>query len=263
MGNEVENKTTKKWISEGIIIATSPIVAYLFTYEYEAGFCNVFGIPVQFISIDLATTFFVILGLYTLFFNMLLFGNLIFMFLDKSHPIYRRLTITLVFFLLFFLAPIYLYGIHMWREWIWFACIFGFLALLLFVFPLLTQRHKGSFIDKLQAQAEVDRQPVTILDYLFLSLGLKVTLIISSLLIGLLLSGLMGRASAIKQNEFLVTSSSPELVVLRIYKDKLICAPFERTTKKIQKSFIILKAGDDPKLMLRSEKVGPLTLEKQ
>jgi hypothetical protein len=65
-----------------------------------------------------------------------------------------------------------------------------------------------------------------------------------------------------KEKEFLVLASSPDTVVLRIYGDNIICAPFNRSAKEMQRSFIIHKVGETPPLELRLEKIGPLVLKK-
>ena len=74
----------------------------------------------------------------------------------------------------------------------------------------------------------------------------------------LVISNNAGDAAALKQEEFLVANTSPEMVVLRIYGDHLICAPFDRATKEAQRSYSVLNVADDPQLMVRLEKVGPL-----
>jgi len=45
--------------------------------------------------------------------------------------------------------------------------------------------------------------------------------------------------------------------MLGIYGDSLITAPFNRTAKSVEQTFVILKTGD-PNLMLKLERIGPL-----
>jgi len=63
------------------------------------------------------------------------------------------------------------------------------------------------------------------------------------------------------KQEFLVPVSSPDSVVLSSFGEYLIVAPFDRKTKAVERSFSILKKGEDPKLLLRWELVGPLRLK--
>ncbi|HEX8144645.1 MAG TPA: hypothetical protein VF553_18905 [Pyrinomonadaceae bacterium] len=72
------------------------------------------------------------------------------------------------------------------------------------------------------------------------------------------LTFVVGQAEAINQRNFLVINTSPEMAVLRIYGDNMSCAPFNRETKEVQKSFVIIKAADNPKHSFNLEDIGPL-----
>lgn len=78
-------------------------------------------------------------------------------------------------------------------------------------------------------------------------------------LLALALGFFFGKNDAQKKVEFLVINSTPEQVVLKIYDDKLITAPFDRKTKTIERIFLIGKVGSDSHLMYSLENVGPLT----
>jgi hypothetical protein len=70
----------------------------------------------------------------------------------------------------------------------------------------------------------------------------------------------MGAANAGRQTEFLVSHSSPQTIILRIYGDNLIGAPFDEKTKSVKSSFFVFKITSDYQKELSLEKVGPLTL---
>jgi hypothetical protein len=61
------------------------------------------------------------------------------------------------------------------------------------------------------------------------------------------------------QDSFLVPVGAPDTVVLKIYGDKVITAPFSRSTRAVESKFKILKPDSG---QLQWEKVGPLHLEK-
>jgi hypothetical protein len=67
-----------------------------------------------------------------------------------------------------------------------------------------------------------------------------------------------GSAAALRQTEFMVTNTVPEMVVLQIYGDNMICAPFDRNAKEVQRRFSIIKMASDSKLVLSLENIGPL-----
>jgi hypothetical protein len=56
-------------------------------------------------------------------------------------------------------------------------------------------------------------------------------------------------------------SQRPEVVVLRIYGEYLITAPFDRSTREFEKKLYLLKISDMTKLPLTLEKVGPLKVK--
>ncbi len=85
------------------------------------------------------------------------------------------------------------------------------------------------------------------------------TIILVLMFIALLfLSFSTGQIKAKSQDKFLIVHSVPETVVLRIYGDNLICAPFERERNQVTRSFVIRKMGDNPDIILNVEMVGPL-----
>jgi len=65
------------------------------------------------------------------------------------------------------------------------------------------------------------------------------------------------------KREFLVPAPPPDTVVLSSFGETMIIAPFDRKTREVERSFSILKKGEDPKLLLRWEVVGPLQLKTQ
>jgi hypothetical protein len=110
----------------------------------------------------------------------------------------------------------------------------------------------------LEAQEKIDSQVMDIFGLIRIKFGNETLVIITVFLLGLYIALSAGKAEATKQEEFLVTNTKPELVVLRIYGDNLICAPFDRKTGEVEESFSVLKNTGDPNLSLRFEKLGNL-----
>ena len=82
-----------------------------------------------------------------------------------------------------------------------------------------------------------------------------------ALLIVLGLGFFFGRTDALHHQEFLVANTTPETVVLKIYGENIVTAPFNRATKSVYKSFNILKLGHDKNLTLTLQNIGPLNSE--
>lgn len=83
--------------------------------------------------------------------------------------------------------------------------------------------------------------------------GLITLLLIVSISLGFV----FGYDDAKSKIDYLVANTHPESVVLKIYEDTLILAPFDRTSKIVYKSFTIRKLGEG-NLQLSTQAVGPL-----
>jgi hypothetical protein len=258
---ENEGQSAKSWITDGIMIAAITAFAYVLSFLYEAGFCTSFNIPLSFISLSLTTILTAAGGLFIVI--IMLFGviHILYMIgiLDTKNPVSLAFQRTTLFSLLL-LANVLLYG-RCWIGWIRTAGTLLFFLLLEFIFPLITQRGKGSYRDKLTAQVELEQEARSfgnILRTRFGNMGVIMFLIIWY---GLMTAHTAGRAQAHQQEEFLVIDHSPEVVVLRIYGEYLITAPFDRSTKEIEKKLYIFMLSDNSPTLLTLEKAGPLKVK--
>jgi hypothetical protein len=260
-----EEKPTSRWITEGLIITASPIVGYMLSFVYEMGFAGVFKIPPQLITISL-TTFFVATGslfmIALLLFQLSSLGFVVFSDLSTSDsPVYRRFVRLSPGFLFSVVLLLLTAGTHS-SAWIGVVGVWAIFIFLEFVFPCITQRDKVTYLEKLKAQDRLDRRRGDLLDYIAQRIGRPFITIMIFLGLITYLYYFAGYTTALKQSEFLVTDTSPERVVLRIYGDKMICAPFDRITRTVEKNFVILKMSEDPNVALHLEKIGPLSPEK-
>jgi len=247
---------------EGLLVATIPVVGYLLVFAYEAGFCGAFHIPLSFIALNPTMVFAVIAGLALSVAPLLWFANLVCMIgLDLRDPIARSL-IRLAIVAFLFLLPI---GINLkaWRESMWLLLLLAFFALLEFGLPLLTQRDKETYREKLLGQEAIETRVTDLFDVLGRRFGDLPVTIAMVMMVAIYVSNLAGRGQAKRQEEFLVLPSSPEVVVLRVYGDDLVCAQFDRITQEVQPHFFVIKRvtlPSEPRIQLNLEKVGPLRL---
>lgn len=238
------------------------MLGYVGAFAYEAGFARFFGAPLELINLDLKTFFIVSSALVGALFALFLLINLFVSLLprgDVRDPVYRaflRVFLSFLFLIVFF----YLSGDK--KEWWVFLLIFGVYTMFEFIWPLITQRGKGTYREKLIGQEQIEDGTRSIFDIIKQLIGKTGYLIFLGICIGLCITYFTGRYVASKQEEYFVLNTSPERVIIRIYGDKLITASFNRETKEVQKNIIILKVGEDPRLVLRLEKVGPLRLKK-
>lgn len=260
--NEEKKQKRKLPLSEGLIIAASSVIAYLFAFIYEAGFAKIFDIPLHFVTLSLTNVFITGGSLLLISLTLFILADLIFVifvsFLKSDSPIYRRLvklapmvffSIALLFFQINTALQAGLKGLI--ASWL-------LIAFFEFGFPLITQRHKASYRDKLEAQDQLVVQRETLRDYAVGLLGEGLYRTIYFLSLALVVTYVAGQSTALRQREFLVTATSPEMAVLRMYGDKMICAPFDRSTGEVERSFTVLRIAEDSGLTLHLERVGPL-----
>jgi hypothetical protein len=264
--NKQENKSSI--FTEAAWLAIASAVAYLSAFIYERGYVSYFGIPQEFINISLIHLLIFGAGILSLLWGVFAFFDVVFPFIRPKHPYLAPLVPWIaVLFLLIVLIPLFIFG---WLgKWFflftltgWFLFVFVFLIL-----PLITYRKSGSWTERYNKKLESfsNRNQAntiqggawqTFIDKRFgyRHAGFLILLAFQ----GLILINLAGLTKAEKQEKFLITNTTPAMVVLRVYGDNMICAPFDRSNKEIKKGFVILKIAEDKQLVLNLENVGPL-----
>jgi hypothetical protein len=253
-----KSETSPKYLSEAIIIAVTSASAYYFSYTYEKSFLSYFGIPPQFISIDITT--------------MLSFGAIVFGALVLTFPALNMFTILLSstknehivrlvrpywMFLFLILVHLYFFRFDKWTLLITYIVVCFFFAFFDFIFPLITQRDKKTYAEKLRAQEETESHFRSLPQEVAIRYGRETATMVMLLAIGYVVSSNAGLAEAMRQKDFLFTNTQPQFVVIRIYSDRLICAQYDDMKNEILQKFSVIKLGENtPILSLKS--VGPL-----
>lgn len=254
-------------LTDKFIIAAFPVMVYALVYTYKRGYYKVFELPAQLMTFSVVEVFNVVVGLLGVSFALLGLVNMVFSFLPKNLPYVIEWRLRRLFpFLVVFLALSYLYG-SLWKEWLLLLVLGLVLGLIMFVPPLLTKRYHGSYLEKMKAldQEKVQSEDIfedtrSLVYWAAGSLrGYQLATIVYGL-IGLYVVYHAGRASALKQQVFRVASTSPETVVLVVNSDWMIGAPFDRKSKEVEPSFIMLEVPGEGNVGFRLEKIGPLHL---
>ena len=243
-------------IGTGLVVGLTHLYAYL----YEWGLTAAFDIPSSFIAIELGNVILALGRVLLVLFFVVLALNVLWYFVPQSlerHFLPTGFSVALV------VVHLYIYG-EMWKEWIW--ILVGALAILAFHFgwPLLAQRGRSSYIEKLQAQALEDASisdPVTLAVRFFTRhFGSASLILLMVILLGCFISFSSGRSQALRQSEFLVLQGE-STVVLRHYGDRFIVAPFNPETAEIERTFSVIKEDDDPRPVFTLKEVGRLRPE--
>jgi hypothetical protein len=83
------------------------------------------------------------------------------------------------------------------------------------------------------------------LERAFRALGRTSVLVAVFFLLGVSLAAGAGYLKASEEVQFLITNTSPEMAVLRLYEDRLVCATFDRTTGILGQGFVVLNIPGD------------------
>jgi hypothetical protein len=251
-------------LSEALILALASASAYYFAFTYEKSFLSFFGAPSQFASIDITT----LLNFGAIFIGFLViafpFLNLFIMILSKSNnPYLIRLIRPYWIFLLVIISHFYFFRLEKLGYLLIYLFSCAFFAFFDFIFPLITQRKNKTYQNKLKDQAEIDSKIGSIPQILGLKFGRESLLFIAILLIGNLLSTQAGLAEAMHKNEFLITNTEPQFIVLRIYTNRLVCAEYDEKMNEVLRQYRVFDLTSNPPELFSRQiipKVQPLIL---
>jgi len=256
----VETSNYRKWLSDGILIALATLLGYLIAYRYESGYMSFFGVPDDFIEINLIR---VLIAGFTIFSVLLTFivmiEGLLFL-LPKDLGFFTRPLLKLSPFLLAVVISLLTYGLE-WRKYIFLLILLIIFSFLEFVFPLLSQKEVKGYREKLIAQDKYDTERIStrFISHFYENVERPTIFIFAIILFVVLFAATFGESKAMRQIDYLTINTSPEAVVIRTYGDKLICLPFDRKSKEFKKRFFVIKIADNVNnVTFSSDRVGPL-----
>jgi uncharacterized Tic20 family protein len=258
----LNKKPVRRTFIEGSLIAFGlTVLAYIYTYAYEAGYCKAFDIPVWFIRIEVSTMLAISSG-FTLVLGPLITWYMLRMgqrrSLSMKAKIAFRSTSRLLPLLVLLIALIYPFKVR-WEYITIMAIMIVIVIYVELVVPILhhhraprktvssltTEELEGVFGADLEKRIYAGIDPTQLL-------------IAALLTIGVCGAFLVGHSRASRELCFLIPSSPPGMVVLRVYEDRLICAPLDRKNQTVKRAFYFLKVPTDGRVALIRAKIGPL-----
>lgn len=238
-------------LSDAMIGILIPIFGYYLAARYEVGYCLKLNIPTYLIDIDIIH----VINFIAIFSSIFLFVYFIYYIIDSLGILKKKIGIIIASLLALVL---FLYFLVYARDLPWYAIFLVLIPLLfLIIVDLIKERISK---DKVKKESDLQKHIFTKISEKY---GIPSSLI--SLLIGMLIvAEPIGRIQAKLQTEFIIIKSEPELIALRKYSKKFVCAPFDREKKEVQSKFY-LKSLDqiaNEGLQLVEEKIGPLKVAK-
>ena len=245
-------------LSDGILIAILSVIAYCYAFCYERAFVITIGIPQEFMAVTLERIILFLAYISGIIGSLFLLLNTLALFWPKHYAIQIKL-LRLSFIALPFLWKIMLYR-HLQKDWIPFLVCLVVVGLLEFAHPAIAFRKEGNYFRRLEADetAEAPVRAKTLIGRISLRLGMPAYLIIIGMIYFAWLAHDAGRSEALTKEKYPVTTEPPNIIILRAYPDRFICAPIDRETSLVKQEFSVWPTESLKTLHFSTETVGPL-----
>lgn len=245
-----------KYLTEGVIVALVPLVAYGLKFIYEYSYGRYFAIPPELISFSLPSVF------PTLLIVLLFIGYIIYQVGSVFHYRGTKMNYIQIVFqntgILIILATITFTIAPNKPYALFFLGPALFLILRHFVLPLLWHRKTEGYINKTNEHFKgILKSTDTSVDDLF-NFGMYKVSAIPIVFIGLcMMTGIYGYQSAQYQETFWVDNTDNNAVAVKFVDDNIVFIRVDDDNKMTSEFWVRDLTGDN--LVLRKEHVGKIT----
>jgi hypothetical protein len=245
----ISSSTEKSFsLSETMLLAVVPAIAYYFSYTYERGYFQAFGLPLDMVRVELTTILSFTAAILTLAIFMFNISNAIIPYFGdeenrSSQPLIKYIWSRMP---VLFLAFIYIY-IYDFRNtgWIYFGAIL-LLIILIDILPVLLSRKKEvSFLEQLNIDIFSGYKGKHLVTTIRKKYGVSAIYFLVCIILGNGISHSMGEAEATRKTKFLVPFTNKELLVAKIVEDKALCISIDNLTGKIKSGFVIINISQN------------------
>ena len=230
---------------EGLVVASCGVGIYLLAFAYELGQMSFWNMPLEYFSMNMSTLL-IIGSAFLVIFIPILFLWLSFINSRSGKKLARIRLFWVIACLASSFVSIFLFRTQ-WNPFLWgaYVLVLFLIIVVLTLFknpiPLKKQNNEGNVKDT------NDLSNISVIFLVFCIIGLAFFF--------------LGHERGRNQIEFLVPTDTTDVVVLRHYGDNLICAPFDRNTKLVERKFIIRNDAND-NIEMAWEIIGPLRMKK-
>ncbi|UCE65875.1 MAG: hypothetical protein JSU85_13605 [Candidatus Zixiibacteriota bacterium] len=235
---EENNKGNKehKWISEGLLIVAIPALIYYISFGFEMGYCSYFRIPYAVISIDINSIFPTIV--------VIAFSIIIplYFYIYRKSSVPRKINFSQRIIIILTVISIALL-IVVFKIKIGFVKSIALGVMGIFILTIIL------FLSNIES---IKR------DEYWFKLLIWIPAIILSIFSVFEFGNAYGSHNARSKKSFYIYEVNPEIAVLRIYNDRLICAEFDRVNKTVDSAILIINISSNSPVRLHEEEIGPL-----
>ncbi len=190
-----------------------------------------------------------------------IYANLIWIYTPKDNNLISFLIrkTVIVFIILLFMTMPFMFS---WIALIIFISIMVIVIFFVFLFPLITQRDKKTYSEKLIGQMEIEESvdKHTLYKVIDNKMGEWFIGFILITMITIVYSYLIGLHNAESKKYFFVTDKNT--VILAIYNDLIITSTYDQKSKELTGLLKILKIDQDNNISISEERIGELKMPK-
>jgi hypothetical protein len=269
-----KNIDLKKLLSENILLALSPLLAYWFAYLYEIGYCIYFNIPSEFITLHLFKVFGISILIFIYAFCLITIFRLSLSNKILLKYIYCILMYPFIEIPFLINNPEMLIKLSFYISWA-VSCVFLIILERINTPPkaeVIVDTINNQFLDTIKNKVEkginINEEDIQSLYKLFVTNKFNITtfkynasviLVVCILFVYLSFSCFeMGYNSAAKQQTYLVVENIPQTVIVRIYNDNIIGISYDKYNKIIKNKVSIIKLSSDKTLNIDEKDIGLL-----
>lgn len=235
-------------LSEGLIIALFTLIAYWLAYVYYHSYYSYFKIPDYFISLTLSSTLPVIIIIVGLIFAMFsLIINIV------NHYGISHLGSILLISISIISGVVATSVINTTNTLKFSIALVLIVVVIALVIRYIIKKGTPEFNSSVSKYVEYVKDSNS-WDKTMIILGIVA---IITVILWLITSN-VGYDRAKNERQFLVTDTSPEMIVITKYDSNIICIPFNRTNKEANNGFMVIDMKKRPEIVYHFEMIGPI-----
>ena len=251
-------------ISEAVILALAPALAYYFTHSYERGYCESFGLPASLIHVELSTVLFVTGALFGLVYTVFLVINVMVSFLKLEGPHMNHPLIIFVInnWMMFVVATMLLFVYKFNKTgWFLFFTVVSFVFWMEFIPALIFRKRAPTLGERLNIFLEQVRQSAKLFGIIGARYGKNIVLLLILTYTINYIAISMGRSEAENKTSYLYSDVNDNLYVSRIYGDKAFLFSIDNASNTPKKDFVILNINQYPRIKFTLKHIGKLNFK--
>lgn len=263
MGDENKGLTFDK----SLFVIYISILFYLSAYSYKSGYLSFYKVPTSFILVDFSTLLNISVPIIGLIVILILMLDILFIYFPKKGSVVKK-----GFMSIGFLIPInallnYIFGWNNGKYFIWILILFLIIefGVPLFCFKKEALNYWGKY-NKLWSRG-ISFNPTPNPDrsdfhyWIIDNFGIAFFNAFWILYLSTFLLTSYGKNIASQETLHNVLNTKPEMIVIDVRGNEMVCKPFDRLKKTFGNDFFILKEADYSNYPIRSVNIGKLTFE--